>query len=67
MVLLFSAVLFGLAHVYQGLSGAISVGVIGMILGLAYMLWGRLWPLIIAHALFDSIQIGWVVIQIRGQ
>jgi membrane protease YdiL (CAAX protease family) len=64
--LLFSALLFGAAHLYQGIAGAVSVGVIGLIWGLAYFLWGRVWPLIIAHALFDSIQVGWVVIQIRA-
>jgi len=65
-VLLFSAVLFGLAHIYQGPQGAVSVGIIGLISGIAYRFWGRVWPLIIAHALFDTIQIAWVVIQIRG-
>lgn len=65
-VLLFSALLFGLAHIYQGPAGAISVGILGLISGLAYMVWGRVWPLVIAHGLFDSIQIAWVVLQIRG-
>jgi len=61
-----SALLFGVAHLYQGVSGVISVATFGLIWGLAYFLWGRVWPLIVAHALFDSIQIGWAVIQIRA-
>ncbi len=64
--LFFSALLFGAAHLYQGVSGVISVATFGLLWGLAYFLWGRVWPLIVAHALFDSIQVGWVVIQIRG-
>jgi len=60
-----SAVLFGAAHLYQGTQGVISVAVTGFIWGLAYLLWGRVWPLIVAHALFDSIQIGSIVIWIR--
>jgi membrane protease YdiL (CAAX protease family) len=65
-VLVFSAALFGFAHIYQGPQGAVSVGVIGVIFGIAYRMCGRVWPLIIAHALFDSIQIAWVVTQIRS-
>jgi membrane protease YdiL (CAAX protease family) len=61
LALIFSAVLFGLVHIYQGPVGAISNGIIGLIYGWYYMLFGRVWPMIIAHALYDSAQIVQVV------
>lgn len=51
-----SAVIFGIAHTYQGLIGIIHVGAIGFVFGLCYLAVGRnLWPLIFAHALIDSL------------
>jgi hypothetical protein len=50
------AVIFGLVHSQQGLGGMFKVGAIGLVFGLSYLCVGRnLWPLIIAHALIDSI------------
>lgn len=49
-----SAALFGLAHIYQGWAGVISVGLMGLVKALYYLKWGRLWPLIVSHALYDS-------------
>ena len=50
------AVIFGLVHSQQGLGGIVKVGAIGLVFGLSYLFVGRnLWPLIIAHALIDSI------------
>ena len=65
VVMILSAVLFGLAHIYQGTAGALSAGVIGLAYAVFYMAFGRVWPMIIAHALFDSAQIATVVILIR--
>ncbi len=49
------AVVFGLAHAYQGPTGMIAVGVIGVLLGVVYVLCGRnLLVPILAHGLFDS-------------
>ncbi len=53
-----SAVLFGLAHAYQGAAGVISTGLMGFIAACFYMARGRIWPLIISHALYDS---GWII------
>ena len=51
-----SAVVFGLVHSYQGPVGILKVGAVGLVLGLSYLAVGRnRWPLIIAHALFDSL------------
>ena len=58
------ALLFGVMHLYQGPAGIVSIAVISLLKGIYYLYFGRIWPLIIAHALFDSFQIIWVVIMI---
>ncbi|MFQ5718609.1 MAG: lysostaphin resistance A-like protein [Acidobacteriota bacterium] len=51
-----SAVLFGLAHGYQGGSGMVIAGLAGLLFGSIFVRNGRcLWPLILAHGLMDSI------------
>lgn len=50
------ALIFGLAHAYQGPLGMVKITAIGLVFGLGYLAVGRnLWPLIIAHGLIDSI------------
>lgn len=52
------AALFGLAHSYQGLSGVIATGAIGLVMGIYYLLGKRsLWPLIVAHGTVDMVGI----------
>jgi membrane protease YdiL (CAAX protease family) len=48
-----SAVLFGLAHRYQGWAGMVLTGVIGLVLGGLYVLTGSLWPSMLIHVLLD--------------
>ena len=56
IVIVASAVIFGLGHSYQGSMGMLKTGAIGALFGLAYLAVGRnLWPLILSHALIDSI------------
>ena len=48
--------LFGAAHYYQGMSGMITIGIGGIVLGLIYWAGGRrLWPMIAAHGIIDTI------------
>lgn len=61
-----SGALFGLAHAYQGPAGIAGTGILGLFQGWVYLRFGRIWPLIIAHALYDSVQIVWVVFLIRS-
>jgi hypothetical protein len=62
-----SAALFGLNHVAQGPAGVISVVLNGLIMVLWYLRFGRIFHLIVAHYLYDAIQIGFVAILIwRG-
>jgi len=54
LVLLGSALLFGLGHLYQGPYGVIGTALIGFILGWHYLKYGRVLPLVIAHGLYDT-------------
>ncbi len=61
IALIGSSALFGLAHLYQGLSGVVATGVTGMLFGTAYLLSGRnLWCAVLAHGLLDTL--GFVMI-----
>lgn len=62
--ILLVAVVWGFMHLYQGSFGIISVSIQGVIMGAYYYKFRRIWPLIISHALFDSIQIIMFVIQV---
>lgn len=54
--LLFTSVVFGLLHAYQGVVGMALTGVAGLVLGSLYLLSGRnLWASIIAHAVTDTL------------
>ncbi|MBL1073311.1 CPBP family intramembrane metalloprotease [Nocardia sp. 2] len=53
--LLASALLRGSYHLYQGLGGGIGNLVMGVIFGRYWQRTNRLWPLLLAHALIDTI------------
>ncbi|CAM1357811.1 CPBP family intramembrane glutamic endopeptidase [Tenacibaculum xiamenense] len=49
------AVIFGFRHSYDISERSITVGIIGLIMGIAYVKFGRnLWPLIIAHCILNT-------------
>jgi len=48
-----SAAVFGLNHLYQGLSGMVTTGVLGLILALLYLATGSLLLPMVLHALID--------------
>ena len=51
-----SAIIFGLGHTYQGLGGVIKIATFGLLFGAAFLTTRQnLWPVIIAHALLDTI------------
>ena len=55
IALIGSAIIFGVAHSYQGLAGVVKTGAVGLLFGIAFLTLRRnLWPLIIAHALIDT-------------
>ena len=56
--LLLQAVIFGICHYSQGLAGITLTGLIGLSLGVFYVLAGRnLWCLILAHGAIDTISL----------
>jgi len=57
LAIILPALLFGYGHMYyQGVRGLITTGMIGISLGLLFVLYRRnLWPLIIAHAAVDCL------------
>ena len=57
------AVLFGLAHAYQGPTGILVTGSVGLAFGLLYLRLRTLWALVIAHGLIDTI--GLVALYLR--
>lgn len=56
LAVIVQAAIFGFRHApSHGLSGAITVSIIGLAMGIAYVVSGRnLWPLILAHCVLNS-------------
>jgi membrane protease YdiL (CAAX protease family) len=50
-----SSLLRGLYHLYQGFGAGLGNLAMGLVFGYVYVRTGRLWPLIVAHALIDSV------------
>ncbi|MFJ8649368.1 type II CAAX prenyl endopeptidase Rce1 family protein [Streptomyces sp. NPDC093546] len=68
-----SAVLRGSYHLYQGIGGFIGNMVMGAVFVVLYRRWGRVGPLVVAHALLDIVafvgyallkgQVGWLPVE----
>lgn len=53
--LFLSSIIFGLPHMYQGKSGVLSTGIVGLGLGLIFVIAGfNLWLLIMTHGVTDT-------------
>jgi membrane protease YdiL (CAAX protease family) len=50
-----SSVLRGVYHLYQGFGAGLGNLAMGLVFGYVYVRTGRLWPLIVAHALIDAV------------
>lgn len=50
-----TSVLRGLYHLYQGFGAGLGNLAMGLVFGYLYVRTGRLWPLIVAHALIDAV------------
>ena len=58
-----SGVLRGVYHLYQGFGAGLGNLVMGVVFGYAWSRSGRLWPLVIAHGLIDSVAfVGYVLL-----
>ena len=59
---LLSCVLFGFAHMYQGPTGVLITGTLGLILACVYAYGGRnLWLNIVVHGVYDTLSLGLVL------
>ena len=58
--------LIGVVHLYQGLAGIISIGIQGLVAGFYFYKYRRLFPLIIAHGLYDGLQFAFFVMQFQN-
>lgn len=65
-MLLLVSILIGLAHGYQGPASIVSITLKSLLIGWYFMAHGRTRPLIVAHAVYDSVQIIMAVIAIRA-
>lgn len=50
-----SSALRGLYHLYQGIGAGLGNIVMGVVFGVAWCRTGRLWPLVIAHGIIDTV------------
>jgi CAAX protease family protein len=57
VILLVPTALWGVLHVYQGLGAAMTIFGLGLMYAWYYHRTRRLWPLILAHTLFDMTQL----------
>jgi membrane protease YdiL (CAAX protease family) len=64
--ILISALLVAAAHAYQPPAVRISIGLLSVLQGWYFLFTGRFWSLVIAHALYDSLQVVTIVLLIRG-
>lgn len=56
-IVMFTSVLFGLAHYSQGLASVQQATVVGLVFGATFAATGRIWMLMCAHAAFDVVAV----------
>jgi membrane protease YdiL (CAAX protease family) len=66
LVIIFSALVFGLAHWSQGSYGMVTIGIKSLVSGYFFFKIRRLMPLIYAHALYDGLQVGTLLMTYPG-
>lgn len=65
-VLLVASALVGLVHGYQGPAAILSIGFKSVLMGWYFMKTRRIRPLVVAHAVYDSLQIVMAVMEIKS-
>ena len=61
------AALTGLVHLSQGPYGIVTIAIKGVVIGLFYFRVRRLFPLVLAHVLYDGLQVGTLLLTYPGQ
>ena len=64
-VIFLASALIGIAHLYQGTAGIISIGIKSVIMCFYFYKYRRLWPLVISHALYDGVQFAFFVVEFQ--
>ena len=64
-IILVSAMM-GLAHWGQGSYGVVTIGIKSVVIGAWFWRFRRLLPLVIAHALYDGLQVGLLLATWQG-
>jgi membrane protease YdiL (CAAX protease family) len=62
MVILISAAIIGLAHWSQGSYGVVTIGIKSLVSGFFFLKYKRLLPLVLAHVLYDGLQVTMLLI-----
>ena len=57
---LVSSLVFGFAHLYQGVSGALRAALLGALLAYPVIHLGSLYPSMAAHFVIDAVALGWL-------
>ena len=65
MAVLLTSVVIALAHAYQGPAAVLSIGFKSLLMGGYFAATSRVRPLIVAHAVYDAVQIIGAVLMIR--
>lgn len=65
--LVLSSAAFALAHVYQGSSGMLRVGLLGALLALPVLRLGSIYPSMAAHFLIDAVALAWLGPRLLGK
>ena len=55
-----SSVVFGFAHIYQGLGGVLRAAALGALLAYPVIHLGSLYPSMAAHFVIDAVALGWL-------
>lgn len=56
----FTSLVFGLLHAYQGAIGIVRTAVFGLVLAASFLITGSLWPAIAAHVMVDLVMGLWL-------
>ncbi|MEN8124843.1 MAG: CPBP family intramembrane glutamic endopeptidase [Bacteroidota bacterium] len=65
-VIFLASTLIGIAHLYQGTAGIISIGFKSVIISFYFYKYRRLLPLIISHVLYDGLQFAFFIVQFQN-
>jgi membrane protease YdiL (CAAX protease family) len=64
--ILLASILIGGVHLYQGVAGIITIALKSIVVSLYFYKYRRLFPLILSHALYDGLQLGFLVVQLQN-